>query len=68
MNRRENLSSVRGLSVAELEQKKNGYEKDLFDLRQKKVTGQLDKPHQFKALKKQIARIETVKREKKDVR
>ena len=55
---------MRGLSSAELDQKKNGLEKDLFDLRQKKAMGTLEKPHQFKLIRKQIAQINTLKREK----
>ena len=56
---------IRNLSQGELDQKRNGLEKDLYDLRQKRVSGQLDKPHLFKAIKKQIAQINTVKRETK---
>ena len=55
---------LRGLSSAELDQKKNGLEKDLFDLRQKKATGTLEKPHEFKTIRRQIAQINTIKREK----
>ena len=55
---------LRGLSVAELDQKKNGLEKELHDLRQKKTLGTLDKPHLFSVMKKQIAQINTIKREK----
>ena len=55
---------LRGLSLVELDQKKSGLEKELFDLRQKKVTGTLEKPHQFKVIRRQIAQINTVKREK----
>lgn len=54
---------LRGLSAAELDHKKASLEKELFELRQKKITGQLDKPHQFKLARKQIARINTIRRE-----
>ena len=57
----------RNLSAEELSQKRASLEKDLHDLRQKKVTGQLEKPHFFKEIRKQIAKIETIKREKKNV-
>ena len=43
---------LRNLTAGELAQKRQGLEKDLFDLRQKKITGQLDKPHQFKAARR----------------
>ena len=55
---------LRALSFGELDQKQEALEKELHDLRQKKVTGQLDKPHFFKLLRRQAAQIQTVKREK----
>ncbi len=58
---------LRGLSAAELEQKHLALEKELQELRQKKVTGQLDKPHFFKNLRRQIAQVNTIQREKKNV-
>ena len=61
------VKDLRSLSASELDHKKAGFEKDLFDLRQKRVTGQLDKPHQFKQIRRQIARINTLKRESKNV-
>jgi large subunit ribosomal protein L29 len=57
---------VRGLSAIELDQKQEALEKELRDLRQKKVTGQLDKPHAFKTARRQIAQINTIRREKQD--
>jgi large subunit ribosomal protein L29 len=59
---------LRGLSSVELDQKKAGIEKELHDLRQKKVTGQLEKPHFFKQLRRQLAQILTVEREKKNAK
>ena len=58
---------LRGLSAVELEQKHLALEKELQELRQKKVTGQLDKPHFFKNLRRQIAQVNTIQREKKNV-
>ena len=55
---------LRGLSVAELDQKKHGLEKDLHDLRQKRSMGTLEKPHLFKLTRKQIAQINTIRKEK----
>lgn len=57
---------LRGLSSDELRMKKESLEKGLNELRQKKMTGQLDKPHQFKLMRRQIARIITVEKEKKN--
>ena len=58
---------LRGLSPDELALKKQSLEKGLNELRQKKITGQLDKPHQFKLLRRQIAQIHTVERENRNV-
>lgn len=60
------VRDMRSLSAGELQQKKDALEKELQDLRQKKVTGQLDKPHAFKAARRQIAQINTVQRENRD--
>ena len=57
---------LRGLSKDELVLKRRGLEKGLSELRQKRVTGQLDKPHQFKLLRRQIAQIHTVEKEKQN--
>ena len=57
---------LRGLSVGELDQKLEAMEKELQGLRQKKVTGQLDKPHVFKVVRRQIAQVLTVQREKQN--
>ncbi len=58
---------LRNLSAQELDQKKDVLQKELHSLRQKKITGQLDKPHQFKATRRQVAQINTIIREKKNV-
>ena len=57
---------VRGLSAVELDQKQEALEIELRGLRQKKVTGQLDKPHAFKAARRQIAQINTIRRERQN--
>ena len=55
---------LRGLSLQELLQKKSALEKELHELNQKKVSGQLDKPHIFKQTRRQIAQILTLAKEK----
>ncbi len=55
---------LRGLSKQELLLKRDALEKELHELRQKKVIGQLDKPHFFKKARRQIAQILTIVREK----
>lgn len=59
------INEFRSLSEAEIENKKATLSKALFELRQKKVTGQLEKPHEFKQLRRQIAQLNTIQREKK---
>ncbi len=58
---------LRGLSSGELDVKRDSLEKGLNELRQKKITGQLDKPHQFKLMRRQIAQINTLEKERKNV-
>ena len=57
---------LRGLSIQELVHKRDTLEKEMQDLRQKKITGQLDKPHFFKQLRRQVAQVNTIEREKKN--
>ena len=58
------IKEVRGLSVEKLEQKLQELKKDLFMLRMQHATNQLDNPMQIAAVKKDIARIKTIIREK----
>ena len=61
------IKDIRNLSLGELDLKKHALEKELQDYRQKKIIGQLDKPHFFKMIRKQIAQVNTIKREMKNV-
>ena len=58
------IKEVRGLSVEKLEEKLQDLKKDLFMLRMQHATNQLDNPMQIAAVKKEIARIKTIIREK----
>ncbi len=58
------IKEVRGLSVEKLEAKLQELKKDLFMLRMQHATNQLDNPMQIAAVKKDIARIKTIIREK----
>ena len=58
------LKEIRTLSVADLEKKLQGLKKDLFMLRMQHATNQLDNPMQIAAVKKDIALIKTIIREK----
>ena len=58
------IKEVRSLSVEKLEEKLQDLKKDLFMLRMQHATNQLDNPMQSAAVKKDIARIKTIIREK----
>ena len=58
------IKEVRGLSVEKLEEKLQELKKDLFMLRMQHATNQLENPLQIAAVKKDIARIKTIIREK----
>ena len=58
------IKEVRGLTVEKLEEKLQELKKDLFMLRMQHATNQLDNPMQIAAVKKDIARIKTIIREK----
>jgi len=58
------IKEVRSLSVEKLEEKLQDLKKDLFMLRMQHATNQLDNPMQIAAVKKDIARIKTIIREK----
>ena len=58
------IKEVRSLSLEKLEQKLQDLKKDLFMLRMQHATNQLDNPMQIAAVKKDIARVKTIIREK----
>ena len=55
---------VRKMSDAELETKLADLKKDLFFLRMQHATNQLDNPLKISQVKKDIARVKTILREK----
>ena len=55
---------LRAMEVAELEKKVADLKKDLFFLRMQHASTQLDNPMQIAAVKKDIARVKTIIREK----
>ncbi len=57
-------TEVRALSVDELEKKLAELKKDLFNLRLQNATNQLDNPNKINDVKKDIARVKTIIREK----
>ena len=64
MMKAKEIKDIRGLSVAKLNEKLQELKKDLFMLRMQHATNQLDNPMQIAAVKKDIARIKTIIREK----
>jgi len=64
MMKAKEIKEIRGLSVEKLEEKLQELKKDLFMLRMQHATNQLDNPMQIVAVKKDIARIKTIIREK----
>lgn len=59
-------SELRDLSVTELEQKESDLRKEFFNLRFQKATGEIVNPRRIIQVKRDIARILTVVREKAD--
>ena len=64
MMKTKELKEIRELSVEKLEEKLQELKKDLFMLRMQHATNQLDNPMQIASVKKDIARIMTIIREK----
>lgn len=56
---------LRNLSPEELNQKQKAVQEELFNLNYQKKYGRLEKPHMFRLLKRDIARIKTLLKEKK---
>ena len=52
------------LTYEELKKKENDLQEELFNLRFRLATGQLDNPMTIKAVKKDMARVKTVIRQK----
>ena len=64
MMKAKEIKNVRDMSVEKLQEKLQELKKDLFMLRMQHATNQLDNPMQIAAVKKDIARIKTIIREK----
>lgn len=57
-------SELRDSTLEELQDKERDLAEQLFALRLQKVTGQLEKPHRVRQVRKDLARVLTVLREK----
>lgn len=58
------VNEIRDLSATELDQKLNGLKDELFNLRFQLATGQLENPMRIRDVKKAIARLKTIQRER----
>ena len=57
MKNSESLKEFKKLNSSEIDQRIDQLRKDLFDLRFKQATRQLNETHKFKIIKKQIAQL-----------
>lgn len=55
---------LRELTKEELEQRAREYKEELFNLRFQNATAQLDNPNRIRLVKRNIARIKTILRER----
>jgi large subunit ribosomal protein L29 len=60
------IKEIKDLSEGELLQKHKELDEELFRLRIRRTSGQLDSPASLKKARRDIARIQTVLRERKD--
>ena len=63
-----NLDKIREMTEAELNLELNKMKNELFNLRFQHVTGQLENPIKMRDVKRNIARVKTVIREKEMAR
>jgi len=60
MKNSESLKEFKKLNSSQISEKIEELRKDLFDLRFKKATRQLNETHKFKIIKKQVAQLLTL--------
>lgn len=58
------IQEIREQTIKELQAKKRDLSQEIFNLRIQQSSGQLERPHMLRQLRRQIARIETVITEK----
>jgi large subunit ribosomal protein L29 len=62
MKNSESLKEFKKLNSEQITEKIDQLRKDLFDLRFKQATRQLNETHQFKIIKKQVAQLLTLRK------
>jgi large subunit ribosomal protein L29 len=58
------ISEIRELSATEMDKQLRERRDELLNLRLKQSAGQVENPARFRDLRREIARVETIKREK----
>ena len=66
MKNSESLKEFKKLNSSQISEKIDQLRKDLFDLRFKKATRQLNETHKFKIIKKQVAQLLTLSKNQND--
>lgn len=61
-------NELRNMTADEIRQKMEGFKKDLYNLRTEAKGGRVEKPHKISEVRKDIARCETIIREKADAK
>lgn len=61
-------NELRNMTADEIKLKIEALKKDLFNLRTEAKAGRIEKPHKIKDARKDIARCETIIREKKNAK
>ena len=64
MKSTESMKEFKKLNSNQINEKIDQLRKDLFDLRFKQATRQLNETHQFKVIKKQVAQLLTLSKSK----
>lgn len=59
-----NNKEIRELTIAEMTKKIEEYKEELFNLRFSQATGSLEKPSRIRELRKLVARMKTIIRER----
>ena len=66
MKNSESLKEFKKLNSSQISEKIDELRKDLFDLRFKQATRQLNENHKFKIIKKQVAQLLTLSKSQND--
>ncbi|RJP28883.1 MAG: 50S ribosomal protein L29 [Candidatus Omnitrophota bacterium] len=62
------IKDLRALSDQELNQKEVNLREELFKLNQQRFASRVEKPHMFSLIKKDIARIKSILKERKETK